>query len=187
MITIVSGLPRSGTSLMMQILEKGGMDILTDHVRQADAHNEKGYYEYEKVKSIRKDNLWMKEADGKAVKIITQLLPYISPDHEYAVLYMIRPLEEILRSQKRMRENLTNPGKSVDREVLEQSYARQVQQVQHWMENHPKIRTLYLFYPEVLNHPLKKAKEIQSFLQVELNIEAMASAVDVGLWHQKTS
>ena len=187
MITIVSGLPRSGTSLMMQMLEKGGMDILTDHVRKADAHNEKGYYEYEKVKSIRKENAWMKEADGKAVKIITQLLPYISPDYEYTVLYIIRPMEEILRSQKCMREHLPDAGKSVAREVLEQSYSRQVQRVQHWMENHPKIRTLYVYYPELMNHPLEKAEEIRSFLGVGLDTEAMASAVDVGLWHQKNS
>jgi hypothetical protein len=186
LITVVSGLPRSGTSLMMQMLEKGGMEILTDHVRKADVNNEKGYYEYERVKSIRKDNSWMKEADGKAVKIITQLLPYISPDYEYAVLYMVRPMEEILRSQKRMREHLPGAGKGVDREVLEQSYARQVQRVQHWMENHPKMRTLYVYCPEVLSHPLEKAKEIRSFLGISLNAEAMTSVVDVTLWHQKS-
>ncbi len=186
MITIVSGLPRSGTSLIMQMLKKGGMDILTDQVRKADAHNEKGYYEYEKVKSIRKENTWMKEADGKAVKIITQLLPYIPTDYEYAVLYMVRPMEEILCSQKHMREQLPGDGKSVAREVLEQSYTRQVQRVQHWMENHPKMRTLYVYYPEVLAHPLEKAKEIRSFLGVDLNAEAMSSVVDMTLWHQKS-
>jgi hypothetical protein len=186
MITIVSGLPRSGTSLMMQMLEKGGMEILTDHARKADAYNEKGYCEYEKVKSIRRDNAWMQEAEGKAVKIITQLLPYIPPDHEYAVLYMVRPMEEILRSQKRMREHLPDDRESAAPEVLEQSYAKQVQRVQNWMEHDPRLRTLYVFYPEALNHPLDKAREIQSFLGLDLNPEAMASAVDASMRHQKS-
>jgi hypothetical protein len=89
-ITIVSGLPRSGTSLMMMMLEAGGMPVLTDHIRTADADNPKGYYEFERVKAIERDQAWLKEADGKAVKMISALLKYLPQNYAYRIIFMRR-------------------------------------------------------------------------------------------------
>ena len=101
-IVVVSGLPRSGTSMMMQMLEAGGMDVLTDGRRTADEDNLKGYYEYEKVKALKTDNSWLPRAGGKAVKIISELLRHLPGTHTYRVIFMRRAMEEILASQDRM-------------------------------------------------------------------------------------
>ena len=118
MITIVSGLPRSGTSMMMQMLKQGGIEILTDKIRQNDVNNPRGYYELEKVKELPKDNTWLPEAEGKGVKIIVQLLQYLLPGFEYRIIFMQRDIKEILRSQKKMLENLGKNPEAGDLKVL---------------------------------------------------------------------
>ncbi len=186
MITVVSGLPRSGTSLMMQMLKNGGMELLTDSIREADDNNSRGYFEYENVKSLQKDNKWIEEAEGKAIKIIAQLLPYVPPEYDYSVIYMVRPSDEIIKSQQKMLHNLHQNTESVDPALLEKTYTKQVNRVQQWMERHPRIKTLHVFYPEVLHHPLEQAKAVRQFLNVDLDVEKMASAVDQSMWHQKS-
>jgi len=94
-ITIVSGLPRSGTSMMMKMLEAGGLPVLTDEIRTADADNPRGYYEFERVKQIETDNAWLPEARGKAVKMIAALLKHLPPDYRYRVIFMQRKMEEL--------------------------------------------------------------------------------------------
>ena len=90
MITLVSGLPRSGTSLMMQMLHAGGMPVLTDNLRTPDANNPQGFLEYEKVKALKKDNTWLREADGRVVKIVSHLLQYLDASLQYEVIFMVR-------------------------------------------------------------------------------------------------
>src|SRR2546428_444309 len=102
MITIVSGLPRSGTSLMMQMLAAGGMSILSDGERQADLDNPRGYFEWERIKQLPKEPGCIAEAEGKVVKVISQLLLALPAGHEYRVIFMQRPLAEVLASQERM-------------------------------------------------------------------------------------
>src|SRR5919205_1058382 len=104
MIVIVSGLPRSGTSLMMQMLHVGGMPLLVDHQRPADADNPNGYWEYEPVKRLQQDNTWMSQAEGKAVKVVSALLQYLPPQHTYKIIFMQRPMPEVLTSQSVMLE-----------------------------------------------------------------------------------
>src|SRR5262245_34520180 len=104
MIVVVSGLPRSGTSLMMQMLQAGGMPLLTDDLRPADTNNPKGYWEYEPVKRLQQDNTWMHKAEGKAVKVISVLLQYLPPQHTYKIIFMQRPMQEVLASQTVMLE-----------------------------------------------------------------------------------
>lgn len=186
MITIVSGLPRSGTSLMMQMLERGGMNILTDSFRKADNDNLRGYYEYEKVKSLQKDNSWMGEAEDRAVKIIVQLLRFIHPDHDYSVIFMVRPIKEIISSQSKMLENLGQQGADLSLELLEKTFSRQVDRAQKWLSVNKKIHTIYMYYPEILNQPEDQAAKIKEFLGIELDTLSMASAVDISLWHQRS-
>ncbi len=184
MITIVSGLPRSGTSLMMQMLEKGGMDVLTDGKRKADENNQRGYYEYEKVKSLRTNNEWLKNTDGKAIKIIAQLLPYVPPKVEFKVIYMVRPIEEVIQSQRKMIKNLGNQGASLSDEDLTKVFSVQTNRVQTWLAMN-KVDCLFMFFPEILHNPLEKANEVSTFLGTELNTDLMATVVDKSLWHEK--
>ena len=115
-IVVVSGLPRSGTSMMMQMLEAGGMNVLTDGLRTADEDNLKGYFEYEKVKALKTDQSWLPEARGKAVKIISELLKYLPDTHTYRIIFMRRALEEVLASQDRMLiRRGVQPGGQADR------------------------------------------------------------------------
>ena len=102
MITIVSGLPRSGTSLMMQMLESGGLPVLCDGERQADTDNPKGYFEWERIKQLPKDPSLIAEAEGKVVKVISQLILSLPAGHDYRVVFMQRPLPEVLKSQDKM-------------------------------------------------------------------------------------
>ena len=102
-VVVVSGLPRSGTSLMMQMLEAGGVPILTDGERACDADNPKGYYEYEPVKALQNgDSDWLDKAEGKAVKVISFLLRHLPQKHRYRVVFMNRNLDEVLASQEKM-------------------------------------------------------------------------------------
>ena len=101
-IVVVSGLPRSGTSMMMQMLEAGGMEVMTDGLRAADEDNLKGYFEYETVKALHTDRNWLPEARGKAVKIISELLKYLPETQTYRIIFLRRALEEVLASQDRM-------------------------------------------------------------------------------------
>src|ERR671934_2987374 len=110
MIVIVSGLPRSGTSLMMQMLHAGGMPLLIDEQRPPDTDNPNGYWEYEPVKRLQQDNSWMHKAEGKAVKVVSALLQYLPPQHIYKIIFMQRPMQEVLASQAVMLERRGGEG-----------------------------------------------------------------------------
>lgn len=186
MITVVSGLPRSGTSLVMQMLEKGGMDMLTDYIRKPDENNVRGYYEYDKVKSLRKDASWLGEAEGKAVKIIAQLLPFLLPRYQYVVLFVERNMEEILQSQEKMLKDLGQKTIS-DSNQLAVIFEQQLNRVKQWIENRSNIRMLCLQYSRLILHPREEVAKIQEFLNIDMDIGAMSSAIDPSLWHQKSS
>jgi len=184
LIAIVSGLPRSGTSMLMQMLRNGGMDILSDKVRQADESNPKGYWEYEKVKTLPKDNRWLPQADGKAVKIIAQLLKYIPQQTQYKIIFMERDLDEILASQDKMLERMgkSNGG---DKTILKVAFSRQIEETKLWLNNSENIETLYLNYTDVISNPAEAADEINLFLRNSLKVSAMTDSVDPDLYRQR--
>src|SRR5690606_14142607 len=134
-IVIVSGLPRSGTSLMMQMLYKGGVEVLIDSKRAADDSNPKGYFEYEPVMSIHKDNSWMHQAKDKSVKIVAPLLRHIDPQYRYKIIFMKRNLDEVIKSQRKM------TGKNTDTlpVSLYNSYAKQLEAIESWKEKEPGV------------------------------------------------
>src|SRR5438270_5105425 len=119
-IIIVSGLPRSGTSLMMQMLDQGGVEVLTDNIRTADTDNPRGYYEFEKVKKIKQDASWLPQTRGKAFKMVSQLLYDLPASEQYLIIFMERDLDEMLLSQEKMLERLNRPA--APREQIRQSY-----------------------------------------------------------------
>jgi len=188
-IVVVSGLPRSGTSLMMQMLDAGGMPLLVDHERKPDEDNPKGYYEFEKVKEIEKDSSWLDQARGKAVKIVSPLLQHlrIGGNNRYKIIFMQRDLDEVLASQKKMAERLKKQEDSVDDETLKKNYIRHLEEVEDWLERQENIDVLCVKYTDVLSHPDIVADEVCSFLGMDLNREAMSKVVDPSLYRQKAS
>ena len=185
MVTIVSGLPRSGTSMMMRMLEAGGMQVLTDNLRTADEDNPRGYYEYERVKQIEDDTSWLPEAEGKVVKMIAALLKHLPPGYRYRVVFMIREMEEVLSSQRQMLIRRGEPTDRVSDERMAALFQRHVQQVRGWLERQPDLEVIYVNYREVLGHPLEQATRVNDFLGSILDVEAMAEAVDLNLYRQR--
>lgn len=184
-ITIVSGLPRSGTSMMMKMLEAGGLEILTDEVRTADDDNPKGYYEFERVKQLEEDKAWLPDAQGKGVKIITALLRHLPPDYRYKVIFMRRHMEEILASQRQMLINRGEPTDRVDDQKLASMFRRHVTQVEAWLAEQPNLETLYVHYTAVLTDPAAQAARVNEFLDRTLDERAMVEAVDRRLYRQR--
>jgi Sulfotransferase domain len=184
-ITIVSGLPRSGTSLMMQMLAAGGLTPLTDNLRAADESNLRGYFEFEPVKRLRSDRSWLDQARGHAVKIVHILVRELPADGQfhYRLLLMKRPMEEILASQRAM---LEHQGKaSADDATLAKIFRSQLEQLEQWLAAQPAFSFLAVDYHRVLKEPLEVAREVNAFLQTNLNLEAMAAAVDPALYRQR--
>ena len=133
-VTIVSGLPRSGTSMMMKVLEAGGLPVVTDEQRTADEDNPKGYFELERVKQLDKgDTAWVAEAQGKVVKVISALLEYLPPAYTYRVVFIRREMSEILASQKKMLERRGEPTDRISDEELARLFSKHVQKVETWL------------------------------------------------------
>ena len=186
-ITVVSGLPRSGTSLMMQMLSAGGLPALTDDLRQADESNPRGYFEFEPVKRLRTDRGWLDQARGRAVKIIHVLLRELPTDgtYQYRVILMKRPMEEILASQRAMLKRQGKP--SADEAMLAKIYASQLAQIAEWLGSQSTFSFLPMEYHDVLKEPREAAAEIYTFLDGGLDVGAMVQAVDPTLHHQRNT
>jgi len=184
MITIVSGLPRSGTSLMMQMLAAGGMAALSDGERKADTDNPKGYLEWERVKQLPKDPGLIAEAEGKVVKVISQLILSLPGDHEYRIVFMQRPLPEVLKSQEEMlkRRGSYEPGGNSS--ALEQAFQRHLIEVNKWLEK-ANTKILRVHYHRALREPETVAEEVARFLEVPLDIKAMVAQVDGSLYRNR--
>jgi hypothetical protein len=184
-ITVVSGLPRSGTSLMMQMLSAGGVPPITDNIRGADESNPRGYFEFEAVKKLRTDNSWLELARGHAVKIIHALVRELPTDgrFEYRVLLMKRSIEEVLASQRAM---LARQGKSsADEATLARVYAAQLEELERWVRAQRHFSCLPVAHQRVLEEPLAVAAEVNEFLGGRLDAGAMAAAVDPLLYRQR--
>jgi hypothetical protein len=184
-ITIVSGLPRSGTSMMMRMLDVGGMPILTDHVRTADEDNPKGYYEFERVKQIEHDQAWLEGAQGKAVKMIAALLKHLPLAYEYKIIFMRRDIEEVLASQRQMLIRRGEAPDTVSDEEMARLFEKHVALTEDWIEGQPHMDVIYVDYGQVLEDPRGQAEAIERFLERELAVEAMAGAVDRRLYRQR--
>ncbi len=184
-IIIVSGLPRSGTSMMMKMLEAGGIPLLTDQIRQADEDNPKGYYEFERAKKLPDgDTAWLPEAQGKAVKIIAALLMELPSDYSYRVLFMRREIREVLASQSKMLER-RGEEKSVDDDTMAVLFQKHLQQVEAWMQSQPNLQYLDVDYNAMVRDPWPQIKAINRFLGGELDEEAMATVIDPQLYRQR--
>jgi hypothetical protein len=184
-VTIVSGLPRSGTSMMMKMLEAGGMPILTDNIRTADDDNPKGYYEFERVKNIREDQDWIPDAVGKVVKIISFLLLDMPSTHHYKVIFMRRAVPEVLASQKQMLIRRGEPTDSTSDDRMADIYAKHIKQAEKWIADNASVDVLYINHRDVINDPRSNATKVNAFLGDVLDEDAMGAIVDASLYRQR--
>jgi len=181
----VSGLPRSGTSMMMKMLEEAEISPLTDYIRTADDDNPKGYYEFERAKKLKEgDVAWLPDAQGKVVKIIGALLVELPSDYTYKVLFMRRNMDEILASQNKMLARRGEEQK-VDDETIAKLFEKHIQQVVFWMQNQPKLNYLDIEYNAMLKNPQPQLETIVKFLGRELDVDAMAAVIDPELYRQR--
>jgi LPS sulfotransferase NodH len=186
-ITVVSGLPRSGTSMMMKVLEAGGMQIYTDNLRVADEDNPKGYYELEQVKALKDgDVTWVKEAPGKVVKVISSLLKYLPSAYKYKIVFMRREIAEILASQKQMLIRRGEPSEGDDQKMAE-IFQEHLKRVRVWLANRPNMEVLYVDYNTLMADPIPEIKTVAEFLGLGDHLEAMLAVPDKKLYRQKAN
>ena len=184
-ITIVSGLPRSGTSMLMKMLEAGGMEILTDNLRTADEDNPKGYYEFEAVKQLDEHQEWLPDAQGKVVKIISQLLQPLPQDYKYKVIFMRRKMAEILASQNQMLIRRGEATDAVSDETIAGLFQKHLTQVEAWLAEQPNFEVIYVQYNEALEKPAETAGQINDFLGGSLDTGKMTRVIDKSLHRQR--
>lgn len=184
-IIIVSGLPRSGTSMVMKMLEAGGIDPLMDNIRTADDDNPKGYYEFERAKKLKEGDFdWLHEAQGKAVKVIGALLVELPSNYQYRVLFMRREMKEILASQAKM---LARRGEenNIDDATMAVLFEKHIKQVESWMREQPNLHYIDVDYNAMLADPVPQVDQIDKFLGAHLDIQAMLEVVDPNLYRQR--
>ncbi len=187
-VIIVSGLPRSGTSMTMRMLEAGGLEVVTDHIREPNEDNPRGYYEFERAKKLPNgDVAWVKDAKGKVVKVISALLKHLPPEYTYKVLFMRRNMAEILASQQRMLVRRgEEPGKVADVQMA-QLFEKHLAEVYAWLDAQANVTYINVDYNAVLADPQPQVQQMRRFLARDLNAERMMAVVDPSLYRQRKS
>ncbi|MFC1488219.1 sulfotransferase domain-containing protein [Thermodesulfobacteriota bacterium] len=183
-ITIVSGLPRSGTSLMMQILSSGGMKTVTDNIRAADVDNPKGYYEFEEVKQIKEDSTWLKNTRGKVFKMVSMLLYDLPPNEKYKIIFMERDMGEILTSQRKMLKRLKKESDTTDVD-MGKFFNAHLSKISGWLERQRNIDVLYVSYNDLIKNPLEKVELVNKFLSLKMDVRRMAEVIDESLYRNR--
>ena len=182
-IIIVSGLPRSGTSLMMQMLDGGGVEVVTDHVRTADTDNPRGYYEYEQVKKVKQDASWLPATRGKAFKMVSQLLYDLPPTEHYRIIFMERDLDEVLLSQEKMLARLGRPA--APREAIKRSFTLHLHRLHDWLQGQPYFEVLRVSYTDLVQQPTEEARRVSEFLGGAADADRMVESVDPSLYRNR--
>jgi len=185
-VTVVSGAPRSGTSLMMQMLGSGGMELLVDGARRADRDNPRGYFELEAVRRLPEDAEWLEQAVGRAVKLVHLLVPRLPARHRYRILLMRRDWREVLASQRKMLEHRGIAPEGPSDERLAEIFDAQLAEVERWVAAHPEADLLEVDYNALVREPLRAARRVSAFLDGELDPDDMAAAVLPSLYRQRS-
>ncbi len=185
-ITVVSGLPRSGTSMMMKMLEAGGIPPVTDELRTADEDNPKGYYEFERVKAMDQgDTTWVVGARGKVVKVISALLKHLPPGEQYRVVFVRRNMPEILASQRKMLIRRGEDPDKMDDAQMARLFEKHLKQIEEWLQDQSNFGVLYVHYSDILADPRPQIDRINAFLGGQLNTDGMSTAVDPNLYRNR--
>lgn len=185
-IIVVSGLPRSGTSMMMRMLEQGGLDIVSDNIREQDEDNPRGYFELERVKDLDKgeDKLWLGESRGKVVKVISFLLKDLPAAFDYKIIFMRRHLDEVLASQDKMLERREEAKETKD-DDMKAAYTKHLKDVDFFFRYRKNFDAIKVQYDEVIEDPACHAAKVNAFLGGRLDASAMAAAVEQGLYRNR--
>lgn len=186
-VTVVSGLPRSGTSMLMRMIEAGGVAVLSDGVRRADEDNPRGYYEWEAAKLLPDQAEWLAQARGRVVKVISALLDRLPSNEQYRVVFLERDIVEVLASQRRMLERRGQPTDRVSDEMMAAGFRKHVLTVLGRVRERPEMQLLVLAHADVMASPAAAAQRLDDFLGGGFDREAMANAVDSALWRQRGS
>jgi hypothetical protein len=186
-IIVVSGLPRSGTSMMMKMLAEGGLPILTDAIRAADEDNPNGYFELEQVKQLAEgQRAWLAEADGKIVKVISALLEHLPGEHHYKILFMERQIAEILASQQKMLARRNETSKVSDAE-MEAQFREHLKAIKYWLARQPNMEVLYVDYNRMMADPDAYCQKIADFISLPLDVAKMRSVPNERLYRNRAS
>ncbi len=184
-IIVVSGLPRSGTSMMMKILAEGGLTIVTDELRRADDDNPNGYFELETVKQMAAGNVeWLANAGGKVVKVISALLEYLPSQYSYKVIFMEREIKEILASQQKMLRR-RNETSQVDDAEMEAQFRKHLAVVKPWLMRQPNMDVLYVSYNALMTDPEPLCRRVVEFTGAPLNLDRMLSVPNEQLYRNR--
>ena len=185
-IIIVSGLPRSGTSMMMRMLAEGGMPVITDELRRADSDNPNGYFEFETVRQMSAGNVeWLANANGKAIKVISALLEYLPSNYSYKIIFLEREIKEILESQRKMLAN-RNEKATADEAEIEMQIQKHLSVMRPWLVRQPNIEVLYVNYNTLMTKPEPLCEQITEFLDLPLNQTRMLAVPDKHLYRNRT-
>jgi len=185
-VVVVSGLPRSGTSMMMRMLDVGGLPVLSDNVRTPNEDNPMGYYEFERVKKMPDGDFeWLKDAAGQVVKVLAVLLTHLPDKYSYKVLFMRRNMEEMLDSQRAMLVRRGEVTDRVDDHEMARLFEEHLIDLYAWMDAKSNVRYLEVDYNAVLNDPFYWVEKVQQFLDIKLDVPGMISVVDPALYRQR--
>ena len=186
-LVVVSGLPRSGTSMMMKMLDAADLPLVTDAVRTADEDNPKGYFEDERVKDLDKseDRDWLRDCRGKVVKIISFLLLDLPEENFYKVIFMRRNLEEVIASQNKMLVRRGEPTDEANDAKMIQRYKMHLRKVEYVLEEYDNFEAIDVDYRQALEDPRTYAARIGEFLGAKLDLDRMAAVVDPSLYRNR--
>ena len=186
-IVVVSGLPRSGTSMMMKMLEAGGLAVVSDARRAADEDNPNGYYELEAVKQMSAgQTAWLREAGGKAVKVISALLEHLPAEHHYKVIFMERAMGEVLASQQKMLANRQEQAGAGD-EQMQQEFEKHLAAAKYWLARQPNLEVLYVDYNRMMADPQASCRSVAAFLGLDLDTQKMQAVPDGRLYRNRAA
>ena len=187
-IVVVSGLPRSGTSMLMKMLDAGGMEIMTDSERTADIDNPKGYFEYERVKDLEKetDKSYIREGRGKVLKVISFLIKDLPDDNDYRVIFMRRNLDEVLASQNKMIQRLGTEDSTAAEEAMKEAYRNDIVRTRLLCKNRPNFELIEINYKNTIGDPVATAHSVNAFVGGHLDETAMREAVDSSLYRNRS-
>jgi hypothetical protein len=185
-VIVVSGLPRSGTSMAMKMLEAGGLEVVTDQVRTADEDNPKGYYEDERVKDLAEmdDTAWVASARGKVIKVVSSLLQYLPSDNFYRVVFMRRHLTEVLASQAKMLDRRGEESQTDDTDMVKM-YEAHLDKVEFQLRFRSHFEVVYVNYRDVLDDPVREATRMNEFFDGRLDLRKMVEVVDPDLYRNR--
>ncbi|MCH7747168.1 MAG: sulfotransferase family protein [Acidobacteria bacterium] len=188
-VVIVSGLPRSGTSMLMGMLAAGGLETVVDGIREADDDNPKGYHELELVKELDKggDTSWLDDARGKCLKVISFLLQHLPSTHHYKIVFVRRSLQEVLASQRTMLERRGESGGDASDEEMAKMFAAHLTKTERQLAARPNCEVLYVDHRATLNTPREVAAQVSRFLGDRLDVEKMTAVVDQQLYRNRTT